>query len=72
MDEAKDLESLEIDDLIGDEDSSNNSEPDEEHLSNYVAFIASTITRLEDDYDEDADSGSDEEFLKTYKIILGK
>ncbi|MBA0781538.1 hypothetical protein Gotri_002459 [Gossypium trilobum] len=72
MEEAKDLESLEIDDLIGDEDSSNNSEPDENHLSNYVAFIASKITRLEDDYDEDAGGGSDEEFLKTYKIILSK
>ncbi|KAG8501404.1 hypothetical protein CXB51_003552 [Gossypium anomalum] len=72
MEEAKDLESLEIADLMSKEDSSNNSELDEDHLSNFVSFIASTIIRLEDDCDEDFDSGFDKEFLKTYKIILGK
>ncbi|KAA3477200.1 molybdate transporter 1-like [Gossypium australe] len=74
IEEAKDIESLEINELIGSLQTFEMNLKDVKHNKTkedqYNAFTASTI----DDGDSDSDSnfGSGEEFLKTYKEILGE
>ncbi|MBA0879998.1 hypothetical protein Goshw_004823 [Gossypium schwendimanii] len=53
------------------EDSSSNFETDVDQVNNYVAFTSSVISSSKVEIDDDPDGDDEEEFLKTYKTMLG-
>ncbi|MBA0638548.1 hypothetical protein Godav_029126 [Gossypium davidsonii] len=55
-----------------DEDSSSNFETDVDQVNNYVTFTSSVISSSKVEIDDDPDGDDEEEFLKTYKTMLGK
>lgn len=55
-----------------DEDPSNNSNFDKDYRNNYVAFTTSFIKGLEVDTNGEPNRGYKEDFLNTYKTMIGK